>query len=97
MAAIVDGNPTGLTSYVSLVAQRVKLEGFVVYDYVEQFPAATEELLSWLRNGNIKRKFHVVEGLENAPAALPMLYTGGNTGKLCVEADLNQSLLTCII
>lgn len=30
------------------------------------------------------RKFHIVEGLEKAPEALPLLFTGGNTGKLFV-------------
>jgi hypothetical protein len=38
-----------------------------------------------LADGSIKRKFHIVEGLEQAPVALPMLFSGGNTGKLCVE------------
>ena len=34
--------------------------------------------------GRIVRKFHIVEGLEKAPGALPLLFTGGNTGKLFV-------------
>ena len=32
----------------------------------------------------IVRKFHIVEGLEKAPEVLPLLFTGGNTGKLFV-------------
>lgn len=39
-----------------------------------------------LANGKIKRRFHVVEGgIEQAPKALPMLFSGGNTGKLYVD------------
>jgi NADPH-dependent curcumin reductase CurA len=41
-----------------------------------------------LADGSIKRKFHIVEGLEQAPVALPMLFSGGNTGKLCVSSLL---------
>lgn len=85
--AISDYNskPTGLTSYTRLIAQRARIEGFVVMDYVAQYPAAIEELSRWLSNGSIKQRFHIVHGLDAAPGALPMLYTGGNTGKLVVK------------
>jgi NADPH-dependent curcumin reductase CurA len=69
---------------MSLISQRARIEGFLIFDYAKQFPAAIKELSTWLENGSIKRKFHIVQGLDSAPAALPMLYTGGNTGKLCV-------------
>lgn len=36
---------------------------------------------------------HIVEGLDKAPEALPMLYTGGNTGKLLVHFEAQNSLL----
>ncbi|KAJ6505990.1 hypothetical protein DFH09DRAFT_1335068 [Mycena vulgaris] len=40
-----------------------------------------------LADGSLKRKFHIVEGLEQAPVALPMLFSGGNTGKLVVKVS----------
>jgi NADPH-dependent curcumin reductase CurA len=52
------------------------------FDYASQYPAAVKEIAAALADGSIKRKFHIVEGLEKAPEALPMLFTGGNTGKL---------------
>jgi NADPH-dependent curcumin reductase CurA len=52
------------------------------FDYASQFPAAIKELAGALAAGSIKRKFHVVEGLEKAPEGLLMLFSGGNTGKL---------------
>lgn len=52
------------------------------FDYAERFPEAIKDLSNWLTEGRIKRKFHVVEGLDKAPEALPLLFTGGNTGKL---------------
>jgi hypothetical protein len=54
-------------------------------DYISEYPAAIEELARGLNSGAIKRKFHIIEGgIEQAPVALPMLFSGGNTGKLYV-------------
>jgi NADPH-dependent curcumin reductase CurA len=52
-------------------------------DYAAEFPAAIQELATGLIDGSIKRKFHMIEGgVEQAPVALPLLFSGGNTGKL---------------
>jgi len=53
------------------------------FDYARRYGEAIQELSVGLADGSIKRKFHVVKGgVEEAPKALPMLFTGGNTGKL---------------
>jgi NADPH-dependent curcumin reductase CurA len=52
------------------------------FDYASQYPRAIADLAAGLADGTIKQKFHIVKGLENAPTALPMLFSGGNTGKL---------------
>jgi len=86
--AISDYNatkPHGLQGYMNLISQRGRIEGFIVFDYEKRYPEALRDLASWLKDGSLKRRFHVVEGLENAPAALPMLFAGGNTGKLVVK------------
>ncbi|KAJ3500490.1 hypothetical protein NMY22_g19246 [Coprinellus aureogranulatus] len=55
-------------------------------------PANLEELKKGLSSGAIKRKFHIVKvGIEQAPKALPMLFSGGNTGKLYVLACSSSS------
>jgi len=41
-------------------------------------------LSKWVSEGRIIRKYHVIEGLESAPDALSLLFTGDNTGKLFV-------------
>ncbi|KAL0061939.1 hypothetical protein AAF712_011223 [Marasmius tenuissimus] len=74
--------PQGLQGYLSLISQRAKIEGFIVFDYQDRYPEAIAEISQGLKDGSIKSKFHVVEGLKNAPSALPMLFSGGNTGKL---------------
>lgn len=76
-------NPKGLQAYTNLIAQRAKMQGFIVFDHESEYPAAYTELAKGLREGHIKRKFHVVEGgIEQAPVALPLLFSGGNEGKL---------------
>ncbi|KAF9003935.1 hypothetical protein BDQ17DRAFT_1390336 [Cyathus striatus] len=80
--------PNGLQNYLTLIAQRAKIEGFIVFDYTKQYPVAIKELSQDLSSGKIKRKFHIVEGgVEAAPKALPMLFNGGNTGKLVVKVS----------
>jgi NADPH-dependent curcumin reductase CurA len=53
-------------------------------DYIPQYPIAAQEIAKWLEDGSLKRKFHIVDGLESAPRALPMLFSGQNMGKLYV-------------
>ena len=53
-------------------------------DYAKEYPIAMKAITGWIREGLLKRKFHIVNGLDAAPSALPLLYSGGNTGKLCV-------------
>ena len=62
---------------------RAKIEGFVVFDYVQRWPEAKAKMAEWIAEGKLKPRFTVVEGLEKAPEALGMLFTGGNVGKLC--------------
>jgi NADPH-dependent curcumin reductase CurA len=42
-------------------------------------------MAGWVASGAVKSSEHIVEGLENAPDALNLLFTGGNTGKVIVQ------------
>jgi NADPH-dependent curcumin reductase CurA len=64
-------------------------------DYTARFPEALREIGKWISEGRIIRKYHVVEGLESAPESLPLLFTGGNTGKLSVAIFSTASVLLC--
>ncbi|KZT55907.1 alcohol dehydrogenase [Calocera cornea HHB12733] len=77
--------PAGLHSYLALINARARMEGFLFMDYEARFPEGMRELAGMLGRGELKRKFHVVEGVEKAPEALELLYTGGNEGKLVVK------------
>jgi len=65
------------------------------FDYVKDFPVALEEMRRGLVSGEIKRHFHKIEGgIEEAPKALPMLFSGENVGKLCVDRAMGLAAET---
>ena len=80
-----DGPPPGPSNYLTLLVNRGRMEGFIILDYLDRFPAAQMEVAGWIAEGKIKSSEHIVEGLEHAPDALNLLFTGGNTGKVIVE------------
>src|SRR6185295_11637705 len=51
-------------------------------NYLNRFPAAQMEVAGWIAEGKIKSSEHIVHGLEQAPDALNLLFSGGNTGKV---------------
>ncbi|KAK3245968.1 hypothetical protein CYMTET_44486 [Cymbomonas tetramitiformis] len=78
--------PSGPTHYMNLLVNRAKMEGFVVFDYAKEYPAAIQDIAAWMGEGKVKMKEDIVHGgLEAAPAALLRLFSGANTGKLVVE------------
>ncbi|KAL4801258.1 hypothetical protein BDV18DRAFT_149655 [Aspergillus unguis] len=78
--------PQGPAGYLNVISQRVTMKGFIVFDYADRYASALKEMSSWLAQGKLVRKEHIVSGgLEAAPQALVELYNGVNTGKLMVE------------
>ena len=76
--------PYGVRNLGALGGKRVRMQGFLVFDYHDRYAEARAYLAHHLRAGRLRQKLHVVEGLDRAPAALAMLFNGGNTGKLVV-------------
>jgi len=58
---------------------------FIVTEWMEEFDASTKQLGEWIKEGKLKYRETVVEGLENAPTAFKMLFTGENFGKLVIK------------
>jgi NADPH-dependent curcumin reductase CurA len=58
------------------------MQGFIVFDYAKEFPAARKEIAQWLAEGKLQRKETIIKGgLVVAEQALLDLYSGINTGK----------------
>jgi len=75
----------GPKNYLSLLVNRARMEGMVVFDYADRFPVAVAELAGYLKDGRMKSKEDVVHGLDTFPDALVKLFTGGNFGKLVLQ------------
>ncbi len=80
-------NLPGLKNTFNLIIKRARMEGFLILDYLDRFPEAQADLFGWVLEGKVQHTVHVVEGLEEAPNALNLLFTGGNTGKVMVKVD----------
>lgn len=73
--------PEGPRNYFNVVFTGATIQGFLMPTYERDFPEADERLVRWLRDGRIKPRADVLQGFENAPAALMRLFRGQNIGK----------------
>jgi len=69
----------------NVIMKRARIEGFLISDYRSKFPEAVEVLAKWVREGQLKYRVDMVDGIEQAPAALNRLFTGKNIGKQLVR------------
>ncbi|KAK5162943.1 uncharacterized protein LTR77_011104 [Saxophila tyrrhenica] len=77
-------NAQGPKNYLMIVSMRIRMEGFIVFDFEKEYPAARKELAQWLSEGKIKRQETVIKGgITKMPEALRALYDGVNTGMFC--------------
>ncbi len=81
------GRVPGPGNFINLLVQRARVEGFIVLDYLSRAREAMHDLTDWFAAGRIKYRVDVVDGLENAPAALNRLFDGTNKGKLIVRVS----------
>ena len=75
----------GPANYLSLLVNRARMEGIVVFDYAPRYPEGVAALATWIRDGSFKSREDVVDGLANFPDALLMLFEGKNFGKLVLK------------
>jgi NADPH-dependent curcumin reductase CurA len=68
-----------------IVTKRLRVQGFIVIDHSDRYPAFLAEVGPWVREGKIRYRETVVDGLENAPAAFAGLFRGENVGKMLVR------------
>jgi NADPH-dependent curcumin reductase CurA len=76
----------GPKNYLSLLVNRARMQGMVVFDYADRYPQAIAELAGYLKDGRMKSREDVVAGGVSAfPAALNRLFSGENFGKLVLQ------------
>jgi NADPH-dependent curcumin reductase CurA len=71
-----------------ILTRSLRIQGFIIFDaYGRHYGEFAEQMGTWVREGKIKYREHVVDGLENAPQAFLGLLEGKNFGKLVVNVD----------
>ena len=85
------GSPQGFRPMHGLVEKSIRMEGFVVYDFIEEFDEGRKQLAKWYDNGKLVYRESLVEGFENIPTAFIELFAGENIGKKMVKVgDVEQ-------
>lgn len=77
--------PMGPRVQPILVKNSVLMQGFIVSNYVDQFPLAIQKLATWLQEGKLTYTETIVEGFDQIPQAFIDLFEGKNEGKMIVK------------
>jgi NADPH-dependent curcumin reductase CurA len=67
------------------IVKRLKIQGFLVFDFQDRFPAALARLAGWLKAGEITYREDIVDDIQNAPTAFIGMLKGNNIGKRLVR------------
>lgn len=75
----------GPANYLSLLVNRARMQGMIVFDYADRYPEAVRAMAAWMGEGKLKSREDIVEGIETFPETLHRLFTGENFGKLILK------------
>jgi NADPH-dependent curcumin reductase CurA len=80
------GQSSGPSNFGKMVSARLKVQGFLILDYMGRTGEALAEMIPWLQEGKLKHEETLVEGnITDAPDTLNILFEGDNRGKLILE------------
>jgi NADPH-dependent curcumin reductase CurA len=77
--------PKSISVQPFLVRNSALMQGFIVSNYVDEFPEAMQQLSEWLAEGKLTYTETIVDGFENIPNAFIDLFDGKNKGKMVVK------------
>jgi NADPH-dependent curcumin reductase CurA len=73
-----------------IVTKRLRVQGFIILDHNDRYPAFLAEVGPWVRDGKLSCRETIVEGLEQIPHAFAGLFRGDNVGKMLVRVGPDQ-------
>lgn len=85
MIAGYDGAPIPMAAPQLLLVNRIKLQGFIVTEHMQHWPAALQELGTLVATGKLKYRESIAQGIEAAPEAFIGMLKGRNFGKQLVK------------
>jgi NADPH-dependent curcumin reductase CurA len=83
-------NPQGPRHDVDIIYKSLRVQGFIMGDYVKQYDEALQNLSQWVQEGKLKTNTTVVEGFENSVHVWRDLFEGKNVGKLLLKVANNE-------
>jgi NADPH-dependent curcumin reductase len=75
----------GPKNYMSLLVNRARMEGMVVFDWAPRYGEAVQQMAQWMGEGKLKSREDIVQGIETFPETLLKLFSGENFGKLILQ------------
>lgn len=82
--------PFGLTNYTRLRRTEADMRGYFVYNHLDQFDAAIDDLADRLRDGRLTPLVDQLDGFDKMPEALIGVYEGNNIGTRCVKVKMDE-------
>ena len=79
----------GPSNYMMLLVARARMQGMVVFDYADRYGIAIKDIAQWMKEGKFISREDIVPGIENFPATMNKLFSGGNFGKLVLKVAEN--------
>ncbi|KAJ8302315.1 hypothetical protein KUTeg_021302, partial [Tegillarca granosa] len=77
--------PQGELPFFNILGKQLKVEGFIVLRWLPRWSEGQAEMSKWIKEGKIKYRETVTEGIENMPDAFIGLFEGSNTGKAIIK------------
>jgi NADPH-dependent curcumin reductase CurA len=74
-----------VTTLSNMIYNRVTMRGFVFYEFESKRAQFLSDMKGWIKDGRVKYRTTILQGIDSAPAALIGLFTGANTGKMVVQ------------
>ena len=75
----------GPSNYLSLLVTRSSMQGMVVMDYTKEFGTAAKQMGIWMKEGKLKSREDIYEGIENFQETYNRLFSGKKNGKLVLK------------
>ncbi len=77
----------GIKNTRVFITQRLRMEGFIVFDFAADFAQARNELTDWILGDRLRYREDIDQGVESLPAAFIGLFKGDNFGRKLVKLD----------
>ncbi|WCJ21847.1 Zinc-binding dehydrogenase family protein [Euphorbia peplus] len=82
--------PEGIYNLTSIIYKRIRIQGFVAFDYFPEYSKFLEFVLPYVREGKINYVEDITQGIESCPSALVGIFSGRNVGKQVVAIAHND-------